>query len=206
MLPLHHGGLRRDLPHHAQFCHARPGRSACPAPVVTSAEPVRNASVIAVRQRGRMTIRIDRVRSSTPELEAFIAAHLRDMEPTAPPASRHAQGTARLLAPDARLFVAFDDALVGTGALVPVEPEHEELKSMRTAPSRRGRGIGAAMLDALLGDARSRGIRRVSLETGAADFFWPAHRLYAKAGFDECEPFGSYAEDPHSLFLTLRLS
>ncbi|WP_424935227.1 MULTISPECIES: GNAT family N-acetyltransferase [Bacteria] len=154
-----------------------------------------------------MTIRIDRARSSTPELEAFIVAHLQDMEPTAPEASRHAQGTARLLAPDARLLLAFDDdALVGTGALVPVEPGHEELKSMRTAPSHRGRGIGAAMLGALLDDARSRGVGRVSLETGAADFFWPAHRLYAKAGFEECEPFGAYVDDPHSLFLSLRLS
>ncbi|MFE6997660.1 hypothetical protein ACFVAE_16995 [Microbacterium sp. NPDC057659] len=45
----------------------------------------------------------------------------------------------------------------------------------------------------------------MSLETGASDYFWPAHRLYAKAGFDECEPFGSYTDDPHSLFFTMQL-
>ena len=77
---------------------------------------------------------------------------------------------------------------------------------MRTAPAMRGRGVASAILEALLDDARSRGVERISLETGAADWFWPAHRLYAKAGFDECEPFGSYAEDPHSLFLTMRLT
>ena len=155
-----------------------------------------------------MTIRIARVHSATPDLEAFLAAHLLDMESTAPPESRHAFDMTRLLAPDVRLFAARDrdDELVGTGALAALEPGHEELKSMRTAPWMRGRGIGSAILTALLADARARQVSRVSLETGASDYFWTAHRLYTKAGFDECEPFGSYAEDPHSLFLSRRLA
>ncbi|MGN8025028.1 GNAT family N-acetyltransferase [Microbacterium sp. 22242] len=153
-----------------------------------------------------MTILIDRVQAATPELAEFLAAHLRDLEPTAPPESRHALGLDRLLRPGVRLFAArVDDTLAGTAALAGLEPAHEELKSMRTAPSLRGRGVGSALLDALVADARARGIRRISLETGTADHFWAAHRLYAKAGFDECEPFGSYIEDPHSLFLSLRL-
>ena len=155
-----------------------------------------------------MTIGIDRVHAATPGLEDFLAAHLLDMESTAPPESRHAFDMSRLLAPDVRLFAAKDrdDELVGTGALAALEPGHEEVKSMRTAPWMRGRGIGSAILVALLADARARGIGRVSLETGASDYFWTAHRLYAKAGFDECEPFGAYAEDPHSLFLTKQLT
>ncbi|MFB7843259.1 GNAT family N-acetyltransferase [Microbacterium sp. NPDC056052] len=154
-----------------------------------------------------MTILIDRVSVSTPELEAFLSAHLRDMEQTAPPESRHAFDMTRLLAPGVRLFAATADGeLAGTGALAALEPGHEELKSMRTAPAMRGRGVASAILAALLDDARTRGVERISLETGAADYFWPAHRLYAKAGFDECEPFGSYVEDAHSLFLTMRLT
>ncbi|GAA4477549.1 GNAT family N-acetyltransferase [Microbacterium panaciterrae] len=149
---------------------------------------------------------IDRVRESTPELADFLAAHLRDMESTAPSESRHALGLARLLDPDVRLFAATaDGAIIGTGALAALEPAHDELKAMRTAPSLRGRGIASALLATLVGDARARGIRRISLETGSSDRFWPAHRLYAKAGFDECEPFGTYTDDPHSLFLTLPL-
>lgn len=154
-----------------------------------------------------MTILIDRVSASPPELEAFLGAHLLDMQPTAPAESRHALDMTRLLAPSVRLFAATADGdLAGTGALAALEPGHEELKSMRTAPAMRGRGVASAMLAALLDDARSRDVERISLETGASDFFWPAHRLYAKAGFDECEPFGSYVEDPHSLFLTMRLT
>ncbi len=154
-----------------------------------------------------MTILIERVSASTPELERFLAAHLRDMAPTAPPESQHALEPTELLAPGVRLFAAtVDGELAGTGARAALEPGPEELKSMRTAPSMRGRGVAAVVLAALLADARARGIVRVSLETGASDFFWAAHRLYTKAGFDECEPFGSYAEDPHSLFMTLRLA
>lgn len=154
-----------------------------------------------------MTIRITRVQTPTPELERFLSDHLRDMAETAPPASRHALDISRLLSPSVRLFAATaDGVLVGTGALAALEPGHEELKSMRTAPPMRGRGVGSVLLTALIGDARDRGIARVSLETGASDFFWPAHRLYAKAGFDECGPFGAYLEDPHSMFLTMRVT
>ncbi|KJL20773.1 GNAT family N-acetyltransferase [Microbacterium azadirachtae] len=154
-----------------------------------------------------MNIRITRVHTPTPELERFLTDHLRDMEATAPPESRHALDIARLLAPTVRLFTAtVDGVLAGTGALAALEPGHEELKSMRTAPAMRGRGVASVMLAALLDDARDRGIGRVSLETGADDFFWAAHRLYTQAGFDECEPFGRYTDDPHSLFMTIRVA
>jgi len=170
-------------------------------------EPVGNILATSLRDAGVMTIRIARVQAATPDLEVFLSDHLRDMQATAPPESRHALDISRLLSPRVRLFAAtMDGALVGTGALAELEPGHEELKSMRTSPRMRGQGVGSVMLAALLCDARDRGIRRVSLETGASDFFWAAHRLYTKAGFDECEPFGSYVEDPHSIFLTVRVA
>jgi len=154
-----------------------------------------------------MMIRITRVHAPTPALERFLADHLRDLAPTAPAESRHALAGSQLFSSTVRLFSAtVADELVGTGALIPLEPGHEELKSMRTAPLARGRGVGTTMLRALIDDARARGVQRLPLETGASDYFWSAHRLYAKAGFDECEPFGSYADDPHSLFFTMRLS
>jgi putative acetyltransferase len=49
------------------------------------------------------------------------------------------------------------------------------------------------------------GFRRVSLETGSAEFFAPARGLYRKFGFDYCEPFGDYRLDPHSVFMTREL-
>ena len=151
-----------------------------------------------------MSIVIERVDTATPALAAFVAAHHAEMEGTAPPESQHALAFDRLLEPGIRLFAGYDDGRpVATGALAEVDEGHEELKSMRTAPTARGRGVGRAMLAFLVEDAAGRGIRRLSLETGVDPFFAPARALYAGAGFVECEAFGRYLPDPHSVFLTL---
>lgn len=151
-----------------------------------------------------MSIVIERVETSTPELSDFIAAHHADMQGTAPPESQHALPFERLLLPGIRLFTALSEGRpVATGALAAVEEGHEELKSMRTDPAVRGRGIGRAMLAFLIDDAAARGIRRLSLETGRDDFFAPARAMYASAGFVECEAFGRYLPDENSTFMTL---
>ena len=154
-----------------------------------------------------MNIVIQQVVAATPALAAFLEAHHADMENTAPAESRHALPFDRLLVPGVRLFAAVDEGRpAATGALASLEEGHEELKSMRTDPAMRGRGLGRAMLDFLLADAGDRGIRRVSLETGSMEFFAPARALYASAGFRDCEPFGRYRPDPLSTFMTLELS
>lgn len=149
---------------------------------------------------------IDDADLGDPELLGFLQAHLDDLAPTAPPESRHALDVEGLRRPGVRMWVARDgERLVGTVALAPLERGHEELKSMRTAPESRGRGVGGALLRHALDDARSRGIARVSLETGSMAFFAPARSLYRRAGFVDCAPFGVYVEDPNSTFLTLAL-
>lgn len=153
-----------------------------------------------------MSIVIERVQAASLALAEFLVAHHAELEHTAPAESRHALVFERLLAPGVRLFAAhLDDAPVATGALATVEEGHEEIKSMRTDPALRGQGLGRAMLAFLLADAESRGISRLSLETGSADFFIPARALYAAAGFRECGPFGGYALDPYSTFMTVTL-
>lgn len=137
-------------------------------------------------------------------LLAFLQAHLDDMAPTAPPESRHALDAAGLQKPGIRMWVASDEQnLVGTVALARISVWHEELKSMRTDPRRRGLGVASTLLTHALDDAKSRGVRRISLETGSMDFFAPARELYRKHGFVACGPFGSYVEDPNSTFMTL---
>ncbi|MFK3670380.1 GNAT family N-acetyltransferase [Leifsonia aquatica] len=136
-------------------------------------------------------------------LRDFLQAHLDDMEPTAPPESRHALDLEGLQRPGVRVWTAVDgDAVIGTAALAPIEDGWEELKSMRTAPERRGEGIAARLLVHVLVDAQNRDVQRVSLETGSQEFFAPARRLYAQAGFAECEPFAAYVPDPNSVFMT----
>jgi putative acetyltransferase len=76
---------------------------------------------------------------------------------------------------------------------------------MRTTHAARGRGVAAAILARLLEEARKRGLRRVSLETGTEDYFGAAHRLYARHGFVDCGPFGDYVLDPHSRSMKIAL-
>ena len=95
--------------------------------------------------------------------------------------------------------------LLGIGAIKRLGPDHAEIKSMHTAEAARGRGIGRAMLTQLLGVARTRGFRRVSLETGTMQAFAPARALYESAGFVPCAPFAGYQPSEDNLFMTLEL-
>lgn len=150
---------------------------------------------------------IGRADFADPALLAFLQAHLDDMAPIAPACSQHALDLTGLQQPGVRLWTATaaDGSVVGTAALAPVETGHDELKSMRTDPERRGGGIASALLRHALDEARVGGARRVSLETGSQPFFAPARALYAKHGFVECPPFGRYRPDPNSTFMTLAL-
>ena len=77
---------------------------------------------------------------------------------------------------------------------------------MHTAAAARGRGVGRAMLDHLLGVARAEGVRRVSLETGTMAEFAPARALYESAGFTACGPFADYRPSVDNCFMTLLLA
>jgi putative acetyltransferase len=95
--------------------------------------------------------------------------------------------------------------LAGCGALKALDPQHAEIKSMRTAASHRRQGVAKRLLQHLLEEAKQRGYTRVSLETGSMEFFRPARALYASFGFAPCPPFADYREDPNSIFMTKEL-
>jgi len=93
-------------------------------------------------------------------------------------------------------------APVAVGALRRIDPTHGELKSMFVADSARGRGIGQRLLDHLIDLARARGMERLSLETGASDYFGAARRLYARRGFEPCGAFADLPPHPDSVFMS----
>jgi putative acetyltransferase len=95
--------------------------------------------------------------------------------------------------------------LLGCGALKDLGDSTGEIKSMHTREVLRGRGLGRRMLEHILAEARRREYTALFLETGSMDAFLPARRLYERYGFTYCGPFGDYAEDPHSVFMTLAL-
>ncbi|GAA4215605.1 GNAT family N-acetyltransferase [Actinocatenispora rupis] len=143
---------------------------------------------------------------TSPDVRALLAEHLTDMYATSPPESVHALDTEALQVPEVTFWtVRKAGVLLGCGALRRLTAEHGEIKSMRTARHARGTGVASRLLDHITAEARRRGYARLSLETGAQPYFAPARRLYRGRGFVDCAPFGDYAPDPNSVFLTLPL-
>jgi putative acetyltransferase len=141
-----------------------------------------------------------------PRVVDLLQRHLTSAQAHTAPGSAHALDIGGLQAPDVTFWTAWDgDTLIAVGALKWLAEDHGEVKSMHTAPSARRKGIASAMLQHIIASARSRGISRLSLETGSWDYFRPAVALYRKHGFVVCQPFGDYVPDPNSVFMTLEL-
>lgn len=153
-----------------------------------------------------MDIAQDR-RLDAADVIALLESHLEDMRAISPPESVHALNLDALRAPDIRFWTARDDAgqLMGCGALKRHDSTLGEIKSMRTHPDHRRKGVAAALLVHALSAARDDGLRTVKLETGSTQHFEPARALYAAHGFAPCGPFADYTDDPHSAYMGINL-
>ena len=140
------------------------------------------------------------------EIARFLEEHVAQMLSVTPPESKHALDLAGLRQPEITFWSVRDgDALVGCGAIKRLDDGHAEVKSMRTAPTRQRSGIASMLLAHIVAEAGRMRFTRLSLETGAAEFYRPARKLYEKFGFDYCPPFADYRPDPYSVFMTRTL-
>lgn len=141
-----------------------------------------------------------------PDVLQLLDTHLAFARAASPPEDVHALDADGLTSDDVTFFAMREGGtLLGVGALRELDAGHGEIKSMHTARSARGNGVGRAILDHLLATARARGYQRVSLETGTMEEFAAARSLYTRAGFTVCPPFGDYFISPHSVCMTLEL-
>lgn len=146
---------------------------------------------------------ISAVTDTDTAVEEILQRHHDLMRATSPEESCHVMTGAELRASGAHLFRISDAGgrVVGIGALKPLPGDRVELKSMHTLVEARGKGAAGALLTALLDQARCLNAREVLLETGSAQEFAPARRLYQRAGFVDCPPFEDYVNDPLSAFM-----
>jgi ribosomal protein S18 acetylase RimI-like enzyme len=97
----------------------------------------------------------------------------------------------------------------GTGALKHLGNGVGEIKRIYVDPAARGRGVGRALLKALVADATSTGLTTLRLET--APWMVEAHALYRSAGFVDHGDYagrefdGIAAADGIARFMELRL-
>jgi len=152
-----------------------------------------------------LDIRIDNL--SGREIKELLTEHLHSLAEITPAKSMHALDIDKLRKPDVTFWSAWAGGeLLGCGALKELSPDHGEIKSMRTTKAHLRSGVGSSVIQTIIAEAKRRGYRQLSLETGAGEYFHPAHRLYQKHGFINCPPFGDYREDPNSVFMTKELS
>jgi len=151
-----------------------------------------------------MSATIAAERPDHPEATALIEeleAHLASLYPSE---SRHGYSVEKLLETRVAFFlIRFDGRPAGCGGIQLFGMEYGEIKRMYVRPEFQGLGLARMMLDRLETHARDNGVRVLRLETGIHQD--AAIRLYESGGFQSIHPFGSYREDPLSLFFEKHL-
>ena len=108
-----------------------------------------------------------------------------------------------LCAPHIHFLVAeLNGEFVGCGAAAD-QGDYGELKSMFVLEAMRGRRIGERLIHQLEAFLRARGLTVARLETGVDSH--SALRLYARLGYQRCDPFGDYPADPLCVFMEKQL-
>jgi putative acetyltransferase len=162
------------------------------------------ADISGLRNLGEIEIVLDDL--SGPEIASFLQEHIEEMKAVTPPGSKHALDLDGLRSSSVCFWVVVADGrIVGCGAIQRLDDHHGEIKSMRVAPACRRIGVASMLLTYLIAEAERMGLVRLSLETGASEFFERARGLYRKYGFELCGPFADYILDQNSVFMTKML-
>ncbi|USI75215.1 GNAT family N-acetyltransferase (plasmid) [Sphingomonas morindae] len=143
---------------------------------------------------------------SAEETRALLGLHLAGMRADSPPDNVHALDLTGLTTPDVTVWTAWvGPRVAAVGALKMLPDDTAEVKSMRTHPDFLRQGAARAVLDTIIVAAKTRGVRRLSLETGSVPSFDPAVALYRSRGFEEGPAFSHYTDGGFSRFLHLDL-
>ena len=141
-----------------------------------------------------------------PEVHELLTNHFIELRSVSPEDSCHVLDIAGLKDPTIKFWSLWDkNNLIGSGALKFLDKEHGEFKSIRIHDNFRRMGNGINVINHLINEAKKLDIKKLSIETGAGDFFKPARRLFKQCGFEICDPFAHYKEDVNSVYLTKTL-
>jgi len=140
------------------------------------------------------------------EVNDLLKKHFIELRSVSPAGSTHVLDIDGLKDPSIKFWSLWENnKLIGCGALKFLEKDHGEFKSIRVADEFRKKGIGERIINHLIEEAKKLEISKLSIETGAGEFFAPARKLFNKFGFKKSEPFAHYKVDPNSCYFTLDL-
>tara|TARA_Y100000768_G_scaffold268512_1_gene205224 strand:+ start:1001 stop:1468 length:468 start_codon:yes stop_codon:yes gene_type:complete len=138
-----------------------------------------------------------------PEVNQLLKKHFIELRAASPEGSAHVLDIPGLKVKSIKFWSLWrNNQLIGCGALKFLDKNHGEFKSIRVHDDYRGKGYGIQVINHLIDEAQKLKIKRLSIETGAGKFFYPARKLFDKCGFKACAPFAHYKDDVNSLYLT----
>ena len=137
------------------------------------------------------------------EVHKLLTKHFIELRAASPKGSTHVLDIPGLKVESIKFWSLWENGkLVGCGALKILDIDHGEFKSIRVHDDFRKKGYGTKIIENLINKARGLNIKRLSIETGAGQFFKPARKLFEKCQFQPCKPFAHYKEDKNSIYLT----
>ncbi len=143
---------------------------------------------------------------SDPRALQLLTLHHEGMAAVSPPESVFALDVSGLQTSEVTVWTAWQNRQIAAmGALKMLPDGTAEVKSMRTHPAFIRKGAARAILETIITTACSRGVRRISLETGSGPAFEPALKLYRARGFISGPAFGDYSPSDFNQFLHLDL-
>ena len=140
------------------------------------------------------------------EVNDLLKKHFIELRAVSPAGSTHVLDIDGLKDPSIKFWSLWENnELIGCGALKFLVKNHVDFKSIRVADQFRKKGSGERIINHLIEEAKKLNIVKLSIETGAGEFFLPARNLFSKFGFKTCPPFAHYKDDPNSCYYTLNL-
>ena len=138
------------------------------------------------------------------EVHNLLIKHFIELRSVSPEGSAHVLDINGLKDPSIKFWSLWENnQLIGSGALKFLDKEHGEFKSIRVADKFRNKGNGLKIIDYLINKAKNLAINRISIETGAGEFFIPARKLFIKCGFRIADPFSHYKKDINSVYMSM---
>ena len=140
---------------------------------------------------------------NNPEVHELLTNHFIELRAASPKGSAHVLDIPGLKIPSIKFWSLWEnDKLIGCGALKFLDDKNGEFKSIRIHNNFRNKSYGIKVIDHLINEAKKLNIKKLSIETGAGDFFLPARKLFQRCGFTPCKPFAHYKEDVNSVYLS----
>ena len=141
------------------------------------------------------------------EVDELLKKHFVELKSVSPAGSTHVLDIEGLKDTSIKFWSMWENhQLIGCGALKLFDKNHGEFKSIRVADKFRKKGNGIKIIKHLLDKAKKLNIKKISIETGAGDFFKPARKLFISSGFKLSEPFAHYKEDINSVYMNIFIS